>query len=73
MISIKNSTFVCKNHNSKFSTKFHFSSTTANGIGHAHKLGKESQRPEVTHGTLSSTSPTSHSNAKSIDNIDVAN
>ena len=51
---------------SKFSTKYHYSSTTVNGIGRVHKLGKQNrQQPGFTNGNLIKTSPTSHGNDKS--------
>ena len=44
-----------------------------NGIGHAHKLGKQnSQRPGVTHNILERTSPTYVSHDKSNINVYVS-
>ena len=57
---------------SKFSTKFHFSSTIFNGIVCAHRLVKKTGRqPGVTHGPLNTTPPRYVSHDKSNKSIDL--
>ena len=51
---------------SKFSTKYQYSSTTVNMIGHVQKIGKtHMHRPGFTHGTLKTTPSTSVSHDNS--------
>ena len=56
----------------KYETKPHYSSTMANGIGQAHKLGKQNRkRPCVTKNPSNLTSSPSHIHDNNNLNIDV--
>ena len=65
MISIKILTDVFNLIISKSATKYHYSSTMANGIGQSQKLGKQNRKqPGITNDPSNSTSSTSHIHAK---------
>ena len=56
----------------KYETKHHYLSTTANGIGRAHKPGKQNRkRPCVTKNPSNLTSSTSQSHDIINENIDI--
>ena len=53
--------------------KYHYSSTTANKIGRAHRIGKQNRQwTGVTNNILNKTIPNSHSHYNSNETIDVA-
>ena len=56
---------------SKSATKYHCSSTKANGIGQAHKLGKKRQRSGGTNEPTNSTPPNSHRHDNFNEHIDI--